>query len=126
MLETVHWRPLSLAYKVYRDVMDLKVHRDVRDVTRSTGTLQGLQTLILTLRDVIRSTDPYKDVRDPKDPNVPLRYVNIPKKTKDLMLITYLFSTYLRCFSPDLFPTGFVLYSKRSILLSLALYKQHV
>ena len=31
---------------------------------------------------------------DPKDPNV-------PKKTKDLMLITYLFSTYQWCFSPD-------------------------
>ena len=30
-----------------------------------------------------------------------IRYVNVPKETKDLMLITYLFSTYLRCFSPD-------------------------
>ena len=30
-----------------------------------------------------------------------IRYVNVPKKTKDLMLITYLKPTYLWCFSPD-------------------------
>ena len=37
-----------------------------------------------------------------KDPNVPsLRYVNIPEKIKDLMLITYLFSTYPWYFSVD-------------------------
>ena len=37
-----------------------------------------------------------------KDPNVPsLRYVNVPEKIKDLMLITYLFSMYLWYFSPD-------------------------
>ena len=50
---------------VFKDVRDVKVYRDVRDVrdiTRSTGTLTYL-----------------------------MRYVNVPKKTKDLMLITYLF-----------------------------------
>ena len=37
-----------------------------------------------------------------KDPKVlSLRYVNVPEKIKDLMLITYLFSTYLWYFSPD-------------------------
>ena len=30
-----------------------------------------------------------------------IRYVNVPKKTKELMLITYLNPTYLWCFSPD-------------------------
>ena len=39
-----------------------------------------------------------------KDPKVPsLRYINVPEKIKDLMLITYLFQMYLRCFSPDTF-----------------------
>ena len=37
-----------------------------------------------------------------KDPKVlSLRYVNVPEKIKDLMLITYLFSTYLWYFSPN-------------------------
>ena len=35
-----------------------------------------------------------RDVRDVRD-------VNVLKKTKDLMLITYLNPTYLWCFSPD-------------------------
>ena len=38
-----------------------------------------------------------RDVRDVRD----IRDVNVLKKTKDLMLITYLNPTYLWCFSPD-------------------------
>ena len=62
-----------------------KVHYKVR-----YGTLRALQLEL----------DKPKDYE--KDPNVPsLSYVNLLKKTKDLMLITYAFSTYLRYFSPD-------------------------
>ena len=35
------------------------------------------------------------------NPKLRYRYVNVLKKTKDLMLITYVFSTYLGYFSPD-------------------------
>ena len=35
-----------------------------------------------------------------------IRYVNVLKKTKDLMLIMYVFSTYLWYFSPDPIYTG--------------------
>ena len=44
-----------------------------------------------------------------KDPKVlSLRFVNGPEKIKDLMLITYLFSTYLWYFSPDPVVGGWV------------------
>ena len=43
-----------------------------------------------------------------------IRYVNIPKKTKDLMLITYLNPTYLWCFSPDPIFTRFTIYETQS------------
>ena len=54
----------------------------------------SLSKVYSNVRDVKRSTRDVRDVRYVRD-------INVLKKTKDLMLITYLNPTYLWCFSPD-------------------------
>ena len=110
MLTTVRWRqyvldPIPHLYS--------KVYRDVLRSTGTLGTFQGLQGCNIphNVPYNVPYNRPNHKVRYwlyPKPNNkVRYRYINVLKKTKDLMLITYLNPTYLWCFSPHPFCAHF-------------------
>ena len=75
--------------KVIRCVMTSTKTPELRYLMRYVMTSTGLQL------ELDNPKDHEKDLKVPS-----LRYINVPKKTLRKTLITYIFSTYLKLFSP--------------------------